>query len=94
MDLEFGVLAGELGEHGREQRPGGRWGRRRRAGRRFVVARQRRLGRLELAQHRLGAGGQLAAGRREPAAAAVALEQVHAGLALERGELLGDRGGV
>ena len=38
---------------------------------------------------------QLLAGGRQPAAAAVALEQRHAGLALERGELLGDRrGGV
>ena len=36
---------------------------------------------------------ELLAGGREPAAAAVALEQLHAGLALERGELLRDRGG-
>jgi hypothetical protein len=56
---------------------------------------ERGLGGLELAQDALGAGHELLARRGQPAAAAVALEQRDAGLALERRELLGDRrGGV
>ena len=57
-----------------------------------VLAGERRLGGLELAQHGLRVGDELGAGGREPARAAAALEQLDAGLALERGELLGDGG--
>ena len=49
--------------------------------------------RLELGEDRLGAGDEPAAGLGQPDAAAVAVEQRDAGLALERGELLGDRRG-
>src|ERR671910_519816 len=52
---------------------------------------ERRLGRLELAQDALRALDELLAGRGQAPPAAVALEQRDAGLAFERGELLGDR---
>ena len=52
------------------------------------------LGRLELGQHALGAPDEQPRGGRQAHAAPLALEQGDAGLALERGEVLGDRGGV
>ena len=53
---------------------------------------QVRLRDLELREHRLGVGDQRARRVGQPDAAAVALEQRDADLALERGELLRDRG--
>ena len=94
---QVGVLGGERGDRPREQRAvragegSGAEHARDLGGR----ALDRRLGGLELAQDALGARDELLAGRREPAAAAVALEQLDAGLALECRELLGDgRSGV
>ena len=92
VDLQLRVLAGEAGDHGREQRAV-RAGERRRAqdaGHRGALARERRLGGLELAQHGLGAEHELLPGGGEAAGAAVALEEDHAGLALQRRELLRD----
>ena len=56
-------------------------------------ARQIGLGRLQARDHRVGVAGQPVAGLRELHAAADALDQPDAGVALERGELLGDRRG-
>ena len=96
-DAQVGVALGERGDRAREQHAVR--ARERRAAQDAGDVRggplERRLGRLELAQDALRALHQLLAGGREAAAAAVALEQRDAGLALERGELLGDRrGGV
>jgi hypothetical protein len=49
------------------------------------------LGRLELGDDRVGVADEPAAGLRELHSAPDALDQPHAGVALERGELLGDR---
>ena len=51
------------------------------------------LGRLELGQHALGAPDEQPRGGGEGHAPPLALEQRDADLALERGEVLGDRGG-
>ena len=55
--------------------------------------RQLGLGRLELGQHALGAPDEQPRGGGEDHAAPLALEQRDPDLALERGEVLGDRGG-
>ena len=54
--------------------------------------REVRLGRLELREHALGVRDEPPSGLGEPQPAAVALDELHAGLALERGELLADGG--
>ena len=51
------------------------------------------LGRLELGQHALGAPDEQPCGGGEGHAPSLALEQCHADLALEGGQMLGDGGG-
>ncbi len=92
-DVEVGVLLREGGDRRREQHAvrARERGAAEHAGDVRRRAFERGLGGLELAQDALGAGHELLPGRREAAGAAVALEQLDAGLALERLQLLGDR---
>ena len=92
VDLELRVRAREPADRGRQQRAvrAREGGGAQDAGDVRALARERGLGGLELAQHRLRARDELRPRGREAAGAAGALEQLHAGLALERGELLGD----
>ena len=89
-------MAGGEGRHRprhERRRGGGEGGQAHAAAHVAVAGGELGLGRLELGQHALGAPDEQPRGGGEDHAAPLALEQRDADLALERGEVLGDRGG-
>ena len=92
-ELERGVVASQGGDRRRHERLGRglERGDAQPAGDDAGEPGEVRLGDLELREHRLGVGHERARRVGQPDAAAVALEQRDADLALERRELLRDR---
>ena len=89
-------MAGGEGRHRprhERRRRGGEGGQAHAAAHVAVAGGELGLGRLELGQHALGAPDEQPRGGGEGHAPSLALEQRDADLALERGEVLGDRGG-